>query len=158
MSAPGAVGRTARLLGFAGLLPQAAAVLLIVSGRREAGLFALLYAAVILSFLGGVWWGLAMRRTGRQAGLATIAVLPSLVAVALVLAAFGSLFLPLGPDADRWARMALIALGSAIMLTLLVDRHLITTGEAPAGWMGLRAPLSLGLGLLTIAAGLLARL
>ena len=49
----------------------------------------------------------------------------------------------------------MIALGGAILLTLPVDRHLVATGEAPANWMKLRMPLSLGLGGLTIAAGLL---
>ena len=41
------------------------------------------------------------------------------------------------------------------MLTLPVDRRFVATGEAPVGWMALRVPLSLGLGLLTIAAGVL---
>jgi hypothetical protein len=39
------------------------------------------------------------------------------------------------------------------MLTLLVDRHLMNRGDAPPDWMRLRTPLSLGLGALTILAG-----
>jgi len=50
----------------------------------------------------------------------------------------------------------MVAMGSAIMLTLPVDRWLVTRGAAPANWMRLRVPLSLGLGALTIAAGALA--
>lgn len=145
------VSRTAHLIGLAGLLPQAVAVILIVTGRGAFGfwagvLLALAYGAIILSFVGGVWWGFAMRRDAGQAALAAISVIPSLVALALVIAA----------AATGLAHLALIALGVAIALTLLVDRYLVATGEAPAGWMRLRIPLSLGLGLITILAGVLA--
>jgi hypothetical protein len=158
VSAPGHVGRTAGLLGLAGLLPPVAAIGLIAAGRRDPtdlawipllvgyGL-ALIYAAVILSFLGGIWWGFAMRRGTGQGRLAAVAVLPSLVAVAC-LGWAGATLQSGGP----WPA---IVLGSAVLLTLLVDRHLVATGEAPAGWMRLRVPLSVGLGALTIAAGLL---
>lgn len=152
------VGRGALALGYAGLLPQVAAVALIGLGRRDPtdlawipamlgyGL-ALVYGAVILSFLGGIWWGWAMARTTGQARLAVLAVLPSLVGVACI----GTVALWPFP-LTGWPA---VALGSALMLTLLVDRRLVATGEAPAGWMRLRTPLSLGLGVLTIAAGVL---
>ena len=45
--------------------------------------------------------------------------------------------------------------GSAVALTLLVDRRLVASGDTPVGWMRLRVPLSLGLGGLTILAGVL---
>lgn len=152
------VSPAARVLGFAGLLPQMAAVVLIVIGRRDPtdmawvpmligyGL-ALIHAATILSFLGGIWWGFAMRREVRQERLAAMAVLPSLVAAGCVGWAAVT-FQNGGP----WP---LIMLGVALLLTLFVDRHLVAAGEAPAGWMRLRVPLSVGLGGLTIAAGLL---
>ena len=157
MTAP-TVGRTAYVLGFAGLLPPIAAVALIASGRGDPTVMAwvpmlvgyalaLIHAATILSFLGGIWWGFAMRRAAGQGRLVAIAVLPSLVAAACVGWAAGT-FQSGGP-------LPLIVLGSAVLLTLPVDRHLAATGEAPAGWMRLRVPLSLGLGTLTIAAGLL---
>lgn len=150
------IGRGALALGYAGLLPQVAAVAVIAPGVRGSTgqvlipavigyALALVYGAVILSFLGGIWWGWAMARSVGQARLAAIAVLPSLVGVACLAA--GGLF-PL----TGWPA---VALGSALMLTLLVDRHLVATGEAPADWMRLRTPLSLGLGGLTIAAGVL---
>lgn len=158
MTQQATVGRTALLLGIAGLLPPIAGVALIALGKRDpsdmawAPLLAgyaivLVYGAAILSFLGGIWWGFAMRRSVGQARLAALAVLPSLVAVACVVAA-ALTFQHGGP----WP---VIALGVAIVLTLPVDRHLVATGEAPANWMRLRVPLSLGLGGLTIAAGLL---
>ena len=149
----GRVSRAAYLLGFAGLLPQGGAVWLTTGDHSKATTLgyavALFYGAVILSFLGGIWWGLAMRRLDRQAPLAAAAVLPSLVAVAII--AWAGV---LGTDASPGP---LVALGAALLLTLPVDRHLVTTGEAPAGWMRLRIPLSLGLGGLTILAGVLAR-
>ena len=45
--------------------------------------------------------------------------------------------------------------GVALIAALLVDRALVRLGLAPPGWMRLRVPLSLGLGALTIVAGLL---
>ena len=50
---------------------------------------------------------------------------------------------------------AMVAVASGLFLTLLVDRALVRAGEAPAGWMGLRVPLSLGLGVLTILAAMM---
>ena len=137
----------ARALGAAGLLPQLAMLFL---GARNPGtdagaIGAFGYGSLILSFLGGIWWGLAMHRTHRQRVLALVAVVPSLVPVALV-----PVIVFLG-----W-RWALVALGCALMLTLLVDRRLVERGDAPEGWMGLRVPLSGGLALLTIVAGVLA--
>lgn len=147
------VSRTAYLLGYAGLLPQVAAVgglLVLRSGAREwlwpLSSFAILYSAIILSFLGGLWWAMAMGRNHGQGRLAALAILPSLSAIALLVMS----------EANYERRLGLVAIGSAIMMTLLVDRHLVSTGEAPAGWMRLRVPLSLGLGGLTILAGLLA--
>jgi hypothetical protein len=146
-----AIAPTTRLLGYAGLLPQLAAAALVASGRGELYFFgrvlALVYGIVILSFLGGVWWGFAVRRTSGQGALAAVAVVPSLAGVALMIAVQFGLPLP----------RALVLLGVTVALTLLVDRRLATTGDAPAGWMHLRIPLSLGLGGLTILAGLLAR-
>ncbi len=142
----GRVGGGVRALGFAGLLPQAGAALMVAMdvdyglGR----LLALVYGGLILSFLGGVWWGFAMRRTDHQASLAALAVLPSLVALAanLLAARYGL------PPA-----LGLIAV--ALVATLAVDKALVATAEAPAGWLALRAPLSLGLAALTVAAALL---
>lgn len=135
---------TARLLGFAGLLPQFAFVGLQIA-RPDPGwsVLAFAYGALILSFLGGIWWGVAAGRRGGDAPLVAVAVVPTLVAMALLIGALNRLTL-------RWP---LVLLGSAIMLTLLVDRELARRGEVPADWMRLRIPLSLGLGALTILAG-----
>jgi hypothetical protein len=135
-----------RLLGYAGLLPQAALLLLILGLHDPTGIvhgMAFFYAALIFSFIGGIWWGFAMRRASGQGVLALLAILPTLGTIVLVaVAVHGSL---------RWA---MVALASAIMLTLPVDRRLAASSEAPTGWMGLRVPLSLGLATLTILAAM----
>lgn len=141
----GRVGRTARYLGFAGLLPQFAAVVAVAGGvdYRIGERVALSYAALILSFLGGTWWGLAMRREHGQAPLVALAVVPSLVAYAIVLG-----HPVLGIDTS------LYLLAAALVGTLVVDRRLARSGDAPADWLALRVPLSLGLGALTASVGL----
>lgn len=140
------VGRAARLLGAAGLLPQFAALVLQAQnpGGEAGRILAFGYASLILSFLGGIWWGFAMRRLDRQRVLAIVAVVPSLVPVALAPA-----IVYLG-----W-RWGLVGLAVALMLTLVVDRRLVERGDAPDGWMGLRVPLSGGLALLTLIAGVM---
>lgn len=72
----GRVGPVARALGFAGLLPQVAAVAAlsaaVLQPSASAGFagpgaaVALIYPLVIFSFLGGMWWGLGMRAEARQ--------------------------------------------------------------------------------------------
>lgn len=144
------VAPEARLLGYAGLLPQVAAVIMLAGGSPiVASLGAMLafgYGALILSFLGGIWWGFAVKRAVGQTPLLVAAVLPSLVALALGIGA------TVRGDTGR----SLVGLGLAILLTLMVDRRLAESGEAPVGWMALRVPLSVGLGVLTIVAGVLA--
>lgn len=137
----------ARALGYAGLLPQIICVALILLGSEWryvalSGGFA--YAAAIFSFLGGVWWGQAIASGRAGAGAYLLAVLPSLLAVAL--------FLPWGFGWD-WPGPALLYLGALILASPLIDRAL---GFAAADFLRLRWHLSLGLGTLTIALGLLA--
>jgi hypothetical protein len=143
----GRVGPAAFALGFAGLLPQVAAFVSAVLGDeyRIGAFLAYAYGSLILSFLGGMWWGFAMRREEGQGRLAAVAVVPSLAALAIGVAT----------SVRGTHALSLVLLGSAILLTLPVDRHLVRTGEAPANWMRLRVPLSVGLGGLTILAGLL---
>lgn len=143
------VGETAYILGFAGLLPQVAALGVTGFGRDSdlGPLFAFGYASLILSFIGGLWWGVAMREPAYQGRTLLAGVIPSLAAAVLILAS-GAAILPLG-----WA---LVLIGSGVMLTLLVDRRMADRGHMPRGWMGLRIVLSLGLGGLTVLTGILA--
>jgi hypothetical protein len=135
------------VLGLAGLLPQAACVAVLALGSEPWHFSALslgyAYPALILSFLGGMWWGLA------AGGAATVppwiwfaAVAPSLVALATAIPwAIGA----------AWPAPSLVVLAVALLASLLVDRQLSAYGLAPAWWMSLRKPLSLGLGALTLA-------
>ncbi len=137
----------ARWLGYAGLLPQIISLALAWSGHEYgysaiAGGFA--YAAAIFSFLGGVWWGQAIQAGKGGVGAYVLAVMPSLLAVAL--------FLPWTFGWD-WPGPALFYLGALILLSPLVDRAL---GYAAKDFFSLRVQLSVGLGLLTIALGLVA--
>lgn len=138
---------TARALGYAGLLPQVFCLAMVVSGHEWrysalAGGFA--YAAAIFSFLGGVWWGQALASGRATTGAYVLAVMPSLLAVAL--------FLP-WTFGWEWPGPALFYLGALIMLSPMVDRAL---GYAAADFMRLRWHLSLGLGVLSIALGMVA--
>ena len=141
-----------RWLGLAGLLPQFTCVAVLYAGPaewREAALaIAFAYAALILSFLGGMWWGIAAAAPAAQRRKALgwlwiAAVLPSLVALAC--------FLPWALD-WAWPEPSLVMLGGALLVTLGVDAKL--GALAPRWWLALRVPLSTGLGLATIAAAL----
>jgi hypothetical protein len=137
----------ARFLGYAGLLPQIICLTMVASGHEWrysalAGGFA--YAAAIFSFLGGVWWGQAMQGGRASAGAYLVAVMPSLLAVAL--------FLP-WTFGWEWPGPALLYLGALILLSPVIDRAL---GYGSRDFLRLRIHLSVGLGGLTIALGLLA--
>lgn len=136
----------ARLLGFAGLLPHIAVVLVLLERNNELRFFALAmgyaYAALILSFLGGIWWGFAARAERAPLWLWVAAVLPSLIALAS--------FLPWATG-EPWPGPSLIVIGVALIGSLGVDWQLHRLGLAPDWWLRLRLPLSLGLGTLSIA-------
>ncbi len=139
----------ARVLGFAGLLPQAAAVAVLLAGdadQKTAALgLAYAYAALIFSFLGGVWWGLAAAmglKAPKWVWIASVA--PSLLALATSVWMAGS-----DPA------VALVVLGVFVAASVLVDLKLKAAGLTPEGWLALRAPLAIGLGVLTLVAGLI---
>lgn len=148
--APSRVPTLARALGFAGLLPQLAALALVASGDPRWSFSALslayAYAALILSFLGGIWWGLAARAGADAPGWLWIAaVVPSLVALATAI--------PWAIGAE-WPGPSLVLLGLALIAALAVDLRLVRLGLAPGWWLALRTPLSVGLGILSIATAL----
>lgn len=139
-----------RLLGLSGVLPQVlclGAVLFERGSPSANGLAALglAYAALILSFLGGLWWMAALQRGVTAAGPYVVAVMPSLLGwVALFPVAF---------DFDN-VRSALGFVGVLLLLSPLVDRYLGRSIPLPAGWVRLRVMMGGGLGLLTIALAL----
>ena len=147
----------ARVLGYAGLLPNLVALgwALAVHDAPGGGpvayalaMSAQVYAALILSFLGGMWWGVAALRVApeRLWGWLAMAVAPSLWAAA----AFVSAWIARPP-----VGIALV-LGAGLVLSLFGDARLRREAMVPAWWMRLRVPLSVGLAVETVAAALLA--
>lgn len=138
-----------RLLGLAGLLPQLAAGYVLLDNNTDwhftALAMAYAYAALILSFLGGVWWGLAARASNPPRWLWYAAVAPSLIALASAWP---------WATGGTWPGPSMIILGSALVAALAVDWRLQRIELAPGWWLSLRLPLSLGLGGITIAIGL----
>ena len=90
------------------------------------------YGAIILSFLGGIHWGMAIISQSKSGNsklrnTLIVSVLPSL-------AAWCSLFLP--------ERKALIILAGAMALMLWFDLRVSRAGQAPPWYPTLRMPLS----------------
>lgn len=144
---PATLPKPARQFGYAGLLPQAICVMLMLTSPQNswfalAGGFA--YAAAIFSFLGGVWWGQAIANNEQRVWVYLIAVMPSLIAV--------TAFMPwmLGWE---WPGPSIIAIGICLILSPVAD---MAIGHKSGDWITLRWRLSIGLGLLTIALGMLA--
>lgn len=136
-------------LGWAGVIPFAALTLLTLAGSEQWSgidqsrvLQALItYGMIILSFMGGVQWGLEMSRPGGNgaAGFA-ISVIPALVAFA---ASFVS------------TPAALLILAAGFLVLLGYDRARIRDGIGPLWYGTLRMQLStavlLSLGAATVA-------
>jgi hypothetical protein len=136
--------RVALRFGFAGLLPQAAALFLVATdseSRWSALAVGYAYAALIFSFLGGVWWGQALTLKNAPGWIYAAAVAPSLIALAT--------YVPWVVGAE-WPGPSLIVLGVCLMLSPLVDRAIGRWVVLPDGWMRLRVMLSAGLGGLTL--------
>ncbi len=127
LSAPDA---TARRLGYAGLVPFVLGALLVWLVRADVHAYAALalsaYAAVVLSFLGGIHWGLAMRQANPPAHVLRWGVVPSLVA-------WPAAVMP--PDAG------LVLQGLMLLVCYGVDRRLYPQLGA-AAWLTLRFRLS----------------
>lgn len=130
----------ARWLGLAGLVPQVTLALVLFAGPPHLASavvrLALCYAALILSFIGGVWWGLVAhpaKRAGVWLWLAAVA--PSLIAFACLGAAnLGGAPAPI-----------LSVIATALVATLAIDAWLAANGWCAPRWMRLRVTLSLGL-------------
>jgi len=142
--------KIARLLGLAGLLPQIFVVLVLLEHNGELRYLALslgyAYAALILSFLGGIWWGLAARSDTPPVWLWVVAVIPSLIALGSAVP---------WATGQAWPGPSLYVLGVSLILSLLVDWRLQKMGLAPPWWLQLRVPLSVGLGTLSLVIPLL---
>ena len=132
----------ARLLGLSGLLPSVALLVVMIAfpvWRDLAAKAALGYGAVIASFVGGAWWGLAAGRAepAQQARLLVLSVVPALLA-------WPALLMP--PAAG------MLLLGWVFAALLPTDRRLQAAGVAPPWWVVLRRPLSGGMAVIHVAA------
>ena len=140
----------ARWLGLAGLVPQILLATVVIGFPAKfsppaIGL-ALIYSGLILSFIGGAWWGLAAQDKVRvPSWIWLVAIAPSLIAFAT----FGAWTIGRSPG------QSLMITGTSLIAALGVDFKLAATGLCPPGWLRLRTPLSLGLGGLTILIAIL---
>jgi hypothetical protein len=128
-----------RLLGYAGLVPFAAGAAIAVfrpPASRDFALSALAaYGAAILSFLGAVHWGLALRAPAAEAA----AVWPRLgLGVAPSLVGWVALLLP--------PRPGLLLLSAAVLAVAAVETAAVRRGLLPPSYLRLRWRLSLGAG------------
>lgn len=144
-TALGRLSPLARALGLAGLIPQILLAAVVIGfpveyGPSAIGL-ALVYSALILSFVGGAWWGFAAHHEDCvPSWIWLAAIVPSLIA-----------FVAIGAWAiGRSPGPSLMITGAALIVSLGVDYKLAANGLCPQGWLRLRTPLSLGLGGITI--------
>lgn len=139
---------SARLLGFAGLLPPLICLVAVFDdGTRYMALSAAyFYAALIFSFLGGFWWGLAVASPGAPQWVYGVAVVPSLLAFVSAIPWMIGM---------TWPGPSLGLLGIALIAALWVDVRLNRLGIMPDWMLSLRILLSVGLGAITLALAVL---
>ena len=134
----------ARLMGFGGLVPFVGCAILMYSGSPNTSVIALfanaVYGAVILSFVGAVHWGLAMRGD-RDPRWFIWSVMPAIYAWLPTLV--------LDPG------LTLLALVPGFYLSWWVDYRAWRDGLLPGWYMQLRHILTLGASM-ALAAGSLA--
>ena len=123
----------ARLMGFGGLVPFVGCAVLMYSGSPNASVIALfanaVYGAVILSFVGAVHWGLAMR-ADRSPYWYVWSVTPAIMGwLAIVLLDI---------------KISLLALAIAFTLAWSVDRQASLRGLIPTWYMQMRHILTAG--------------
>ena len=129
---------SARWLGLLGLVPFVTmtfeAVTDISAGTDDARFGLRAYGAVILSFLGGIQWGLAIRNSDGNArtrqGLTpilTVSIVPSLIGWAGLLV-------------EELLGFGLLIIG--FVLVLISDARAVNKGIAPRWYLRLRYPLT----------------
>lgn len=131
-------------LGFTGLLPQVFACALAITNGSW-GIYipvsGFAYAALIFSFLGGVWWGNALSSQKLHLWIFVAAVCPSLIAWIAALLIFVDF---------RWRPYSNGAIAIGLIISPLIDQQIGKIISHPKGWMKLRWILSIGLGFLTL--------
>jgi Protein of unknown function (DUF3429) len=141
---PNSLPRSAFILGLSGLLPQVAACFVAVT-YNDLAMYALVsgfaYAALIFSFIGGVWWGQVLATPTRHAWIFVAAVCPSLISWCAALLLFLNL---------KYWPYAIGAVAIGLLFSPLIDLQIGRVITQPKNWMRLRWTLSIGLGCLTL--------
>ena len=125
-------------------MPQAICLALVVQGGPERWIAlaaACFYAAIILSFLGGMWWMAGLLSGLRASWVYGLAIVPSLIGWAALLP---------WSAGWSWPGPSLVVLALALLASPLVDRTLARHVAFPAGWLRLRVIMTGGLGFLTL--------
>jgi hypothetical protein len=137
--------RPAVVLGLAGIVPQAVCVVIVAMGGEwrwvalAAGCF---YAAVILSFLGGLWWMAALQQQSRRWTPYLLGVIASLAAwVALLPWCLGW----------TWPQPSLVLLALCLAASPLADRWLASRFPLARQWLRLRLIMASMLAMLTLS-------
>jgi hypothetical protein len=139
------LSRPVVILGLAGILPQAFCLLIAMfsvsyqSVGLAAGCF---YAAIILSFLGGLWWMAGLLSGETRTWIYVLAIGPSL--------AGWTALLPM-VSGWPWPRPSLVALALILLASPMVDLAISRHITFPRGWLRLRVAMATGLGSLTLA-------
>lgn len=135
MQSPSRIPRPALVLGWLGVVPFVAlAGAAIVGGAvppATAVTALVLYAAIILSFMGGVQWGLAMAATSQSAEMRSARMVASVMPA---LAAFALWLLP--------TTLALSGLAVVYAGLLVYDLGSVRAGVAPPWYAPLRLQLT----------------
>jgi hypothetical protein len=132
------------VLGLMGIAPQLAMLAVFeVSPDTSATVKQLsaLYATIILSFLGGLWWMSALLARRQTWGPSVLAVLPSLIGWGLLA------FLTM-----HWIswRVVIGLLGGLLLASPIIDTKFVVEERAPNGWLRLRWLMATGLGMTTL--------
>jgi hypothetical protein len=127
-----ATPRTVLAYGLLGIIPfwsLPAATLLAPAFAGVAAAIEAVYAALILSFLGGARWGLAARDATPNPAVVGLAMTPTLAGLAVLVFTHGDV------------RLQLFALAAALILTWTWD---VTAKGLPPWYARLRTVLTLG--------------
>nr|WP_313632983.1 DUF3429 domain-containing protein [Brevundimonas naejangsanensis] len=132
--------RSAMILGWSGVLPFAGLVGALAFGLGDSDQVAgalRLYGAIILSFMGGVHWGVATLRKEDKAPPYAVSVLPALWAFAMG-------FAP--------TTIGLVGLAAGFCLLLAYDLRCVRRGDLPQWYGRIRVWLTLAVCVCLIAA------
>ncbi|WP_347546913.1 DUF3429 domain-containing protein [Roseomonas sp. CAU 1739] len=136
--------RAAWWLGLTGMLPNVAALAVMLAWPEAQGFAAhaaLVFSAMVASFVGGTWWGLAALRAspGELSRFLQLAIMPALTAWLAVLVQPATGF-------------AILAMLFAVLPP--TDRRLQAAGVTPGWWLAQRRPLSYAMAVLQVVTSL----